>query len=191
MHNKVCDASNIVPYLSSLFTAVTIVNLTVTLFFGILVKLYLTVPSFFICCGIPCPILPYLSSTFAAEIVVNSIRCFFPMLAVGILVKSFGTFFVYLPYDSLSNCVVPFFFCRGNHSQMVLFLSSLFVAGNIVKSYLTGTSFCSVSYGYLQCFGSGSCESVNTGNWPRSGSVNSELWNRPLPDTDPYFLPNT
>jgi hypothetical protein len=100
------------------------------------------------------------------------------MLAVGILVKSFGTFFVYLPYDSLSNCVVPFFFCRGNHSQMVLFLSSLFVAGNIVKSYLTGTSFCSVSYGYLQCFGSGSCESVNTGNWPRSGSVDSELWNR-------------
>ncbi len=96
---------------------------------------------------------------------------------------------LYLPYESLLYCTIPFsifslqilvnravaFFIRcWNHSRIVLFLSSLFVKKLLLNR--TVPLFCSVTYGYLHCCGSGSGGSVNNDNWPpKSGFLNSEL----------------
>jgi hypothetical protein len=74
----------------------------------------------------PCKIVPLLSST----------------IALRILIKLYSAFLLYFPYESLLINAVHFVFtCRGNQSQIVLFLCSIFAFLSLLLSlpYLTMT----------------------------------------------------
>ncbi len=63
---------------------------------------------------------------FAAGILVKFLLYLSSLFAVGILVKFYCTFLLYLPRESLSNPTVPFFYTyHRNPCLIILYLSSI------------------------------------------------------------------